>query len=99
MIMDKVKLNKIGDVVERSEFFQKYGYKGHWTSGSSTLVYPITVNMVDMSIVIQLGCNTLRGVKKALDKLVREIGEALVSKHYICKYDGSCPNAAKIYFN
>ena len=37
-------------------------------------------------------------VKQALDKLVREIGEALVSKHYVCKYDGSCPNVAKIYF-
>ena len=97
--MTKEELKKIGDVVVGSEFFQKYGYKDHWASGSSTEVYPVTVNMVDMSIVIQLGCNTLRGVKKALDKLVREIGEALVSKHYICKYDGSCPNAAKIYFN
>lgn len=97
--MEKERLNKIGDVVERSEFFQKYGYKSHWTSGSSTLVYPITINMVDMCIEIQLGCDTLRGVKKALDKLVRQIGEELVSKHYVCKYDGSCPNVAKIYFN
>jgi hypothetical protein len=97
--MDKEKLNKIGDVVAGSEFFQKYGYKGHWTSGSSTEVYPVTVNMVDMSIEIQLNCNSLRGIKKALDKLVREIGEHFVKRHYLNKYDGSCPNTAKIYFN
>ena len=96
--MGKEQLKQIGDKVLESEFFQKYAYKGHWTSGSSTLVYPLTINMVDMSIVIQLGCDTLRGIKQALDKLVKQIGESLVSKHYVCKYDGSCPNAAKIYF-
>lgn len=96
--MSKEELNKIGDVVERSEFFQKYGYKSHWTSGSSTLVYPITINMVNMSIEIQLDCDSLRGIKKALDKLVRQIGENLVSRHYLNKYDGSCPSTAEIYF-
>lgn len=98
MIMDKERLDKIGDVVVGSEFFQKYGYKGHWTSGSSTEVYPVTVNMVDMSIVIQLDCDTLRGIKQALDKLVRQIGEHLVRRHYIWKTDGSCQDTAEIYF-
>lgn len=96
--MGKEQLEQIGNKILDSEFYQKYAYKHYWTSGSSTEVAPVTVNMVDMSIVIQLGCNTLRGIKQALDKLVKQIGESLVSKHYICKYDGSCPNVAKIYF-
>ena len=96
--MGKEQLNQIGNKVLESEFFQKYAYKGHWTSGSSTEVYPLTVNMVNMSIVIQLNCDTLRGIKQALDKLVRQIGEHLVSRHYIWKTDGSCPNTARIYF-
>jgi hypothetical protein len=97
--MDKIQLQAIGNNVVASEFFQKYAYKGTWTSGSSTEVYPVTVNLVDSSITIQLGCETLRGIKKALDKLVKQIGVSLVSKHYISKYDGSCPNVAKMYFN
>ena len=97
--MEKKQLKGIGDKVVASEFFQKYAYKGIWTSGSSTEVYPVTVNLVDSSITIQLGCKTLRGIKQALDKLVRQIGVSLVSKHYISKYDGSCPNVAKMYFN
>lgn len=96
--MGKEQLEQIGDKVLESEFFQKYAYKGHWTSGSSTEVYPLTVNMVNMSIVIQLDCDTLRGIKQALDKLVRQIGEHLVRMHYIWKTDGSCPDTAEIYF-
>ena len=97
--MNKNQLQAIGDNVVASEFFQKYAYKGTWTSGSSTEVYPVTVNLVDSSITIQLGCETLRGIKNALGKLVREIGENLIRTYYISKYDGSCPNVAKIWFN
>jgi hypothetical protein len=49
-------------------------------------------------IEIQLGSNTLRGIPQALDKLIREIGCELVKDYYLCKYDGSCPNTAKIRF-
>lgn len=97
--MEKKQLQEISNKVLASEFYRKYAYKLHWTSGSSTLVYPVTVNMVNSSIEIQLGCKTLRGIKNALGKLVREIGENLIRTHYISKYDGSCPNVAKIWFN
>ena len=94
--MEKEKLVQIGNDILKSEFFQKYAYKHYWTSGSSTEVAPVTVTYD--SIEIQLSCNTLRGIKQALGKLVREIGESLVKKYYVFKYDGSCPNAARIYF-
>lgn len=98
--MEKNKLNEIGDKVVASEFFQRFAYKNTWTSGCCTEVYPVTVNMVNNTIAIQLdGRKTLRGVKQAFDKLVKQIGTDLVKNHYICKYDGSCPNVARILFN
>ncbi len=97
--MEKMQLQEIGNKVAASEFFQKYAYKHTWTSGCSTEVYPVTVNMVSNEIVIQLGCKTLQGIKQAFDKLVRQIGTEHVKGHYICKYDGSCPNVARILFN
>lgn len=98
--MDKKELKEIGINVIASKFFDKFAYKGTWLSGGSTEVYPVTVNMVNNSIVIQLDCfKGLRGAKQSLDKLVREIGEELVLRHYISKSDGSCPDEAIICFN
>ena len=96
--MDKKRLQEIADNIAESNFFEKYGYKHHWMSGCSTDVAPISIFVESSCIEIQLKCDTLRGINRSLDKLVKEIGVELVSKHYLCKYDGSCPNVAKIYF-
>ena len=88
--MDKAKLEKIVDKVRESKFFKNYGY-------GTTLIYDCYHPECNC-IEIDLKCDTLRGINRSLDKLVREIGVELVSKHYLCKYDGSCPDAAKIYF-
>jgi hypothetical protein len=104
-IMEKGKLQEISNKIAESNFFKKYGYKHYWTSGSSTEVAPITLWLDSLNpnrpacIEIQLGCDSLRGIKRSLDKLVKEIGEKFVKSHYLCKYDGSCPKVAKIYFN
>ena len=87
--------NKIADRIAKSDFFKKYGNKQHWVSGSSTIVYPITIWKDDGCIEIQL--KNMHGIKAAFNKLVNELGEQ-VRTHYICKYDGSCPNVAKIFF-
>ena len=94
--MDKAKLEEIGNKVAESDFFKKHGYKSHWISGSTTEVYPIRVWIENNCIEIQLGCNNLRGIKRALDKLVKSLSD--VREYYICKYDGSCPDVARIYF-
>ena len=96
--MDKKILENICNKIAKSNFFKKYAYKDYWLSGCTTDVAPITANAVNNYIEIQLNCNTLRGIKKSLDKLVMEINNKLVKNYYICKYDGSCPNVAKIYF-
>ena len=95
--MDKKRLQELGDKIAESKFFEKYGYKHHWTSGCATDVAPIRIFVESSCIEIQLGIKNLRGINRAFDKLVNELGEK-VTKHYICKYDGSCPNVAKIFF-
>lgn len=95
--MDKKRLQELGDKIAESNFFEKYGYKHHWTSGCATDVAPITIFVESSCIEIQLGSRNLRGINRAFDKLVNELGEQ-VTEHYICKYDGSCPNTTKIYF-
>jgi len=94
--MGEEQLEQIGYSILDSEFYQKYAYKHYWTSGCCTEVAPVTVNCD--SIEIQLACKNLRGIKQALAKLVRQIGESLVKRYYVFKYDGSCPNVARIYF-
>ena len=103
-IMNKERVNEITNQIANSKFFERYAMKDTWLSGCSTEVYPISAWMPSCTydgsirIEIQLDCfKGLRGINKALDKLVREIGEELVLKHYISKYDGSCPNVAKIF--
>lgn len=88
-------LHEVANKIAKSDFFKKHGNRQHWVSGSSTIVYPITIWKDDNCIEIQV--KNMHGIKAALDKLVNEFGEQ-VRTHYICKYDGSCPNVAKIYF-
>ena len=103
--MEKKRLQEISHQIAESDFFRKYGYKHYWTSGCSTEVAPITLWIDSVHpeepscIEIQLDCDSLRGIKRSLDKLVKEIGEELVREHYLCKYDGSCPDVAKLFFN
>jgi len=101
--MDIKGFEQVADKIAKSEFFKKHARKSSWTSGSSTEVAPIMIHYDDCFpeyslIEIQLDSNTLRGLRQALDKLIREIGSELVKDYYLCKYDGSCPNTAKIHF-
>ena len=54
--MDKKRLQELGDKIAESNFFEKYGYKHHWTSGCVTDVAPIRIFVEDSCIEIQLGC-------------------------------------------
>ncbi len=97
--MNKKRLREVADRIAKSDFFKKYGNKQHWVSGSSTIVYPITIWVASNSIEIQLNCklNSVDGSFDKFDKLVSELNEK-VNNHYVGVYDGSCPNVAKIYF-
>ena len=42
------------ELIQNSVFFQKYGYKNTWLSGSSTTVHPIENYITGKRITIQL---------------------------------------------
>lgn len=47
-------MDYIYSIIEKSKFIKKYIYPNHWISGSSTMVYPIsifTMIKTDLSLV------------------------------------------------
>ena len=94
---------RITDIVKDSSFFRKYGYKGRWTSGCQTTVYPISHWVESRKIVIQLDSRTaVNWWKRALGRLAGEIASSLgrgsVTDYYIDRKDGSCPPVAVITY-
>ena len=90
---------KIADEVRKSDFYKKFAYGGTWVSGSSTVVYPITVWEND--IEIQLGYRkSFKGRSESFRRLMRKLKKdypTLTGR--LVKYDGSCPDTYVIYFN
>lgn len=88
-------------IVERSNFYKRYGYKMHWISGGSTVVYPITYWGSDLTpnIEIQLESHNNSGIMQSARKLAKDLEIAYGCKvePWFCKYDGSCPNVMRFY--
>ena len=90
---------KVAAIIEKSRFFARYGEKNHWTSGSSTTVYPITLWYPSSEIDIQLNGDDNRGIQQSAKSLIKELSKLMeVTDHFHCKYDGSCPDEYRIYF-
>lgn len=93
-------MQKLIEKIEESKFFNKYGYKGHWISGSSTIVYPITHWIPSREIEIQIdplvSHNGMTNSFKAMfNKLKDEFG---LKEWFFVKNDGSCPEEYRIYY-
>lgn len=99
-------MKEILDYVEQSHFFKNYVRKGHWTSGSSTIVYPIQLwknplrDGVD-DLELQLDCDSCkqwqgRMLKKLAKELSNKFSVTITSTH-ITRNDGSCPDEGHIY--
>jgi hypothetical protein len=66
----------------------------HWTSGSSTVVYPIT--LWERSVCIQL--DTHRDYfEKAVARVLKKHTD-LFKDGYFCKNDDSCPAEIRFYY-
>lgn len=91
-------MKEITQIIEESKFFQKFGRKSHWTSGSSTLVFPIE-NWVDDKVVeIQLDWRR-PGIISSVRSLVKQLKADYPNADYqFCKWDGSCPDTMRIYY-
>lgn len=92
----------IREQILNSDFFKKYAYKGTWVSGSSTIVYPLTLwpedGIREIDIDIQLdGRISPKGryekFRKVLTSLRRRFPQMV--GRYI-KKDGSCPDTYSI---
>lgn len=87
--------DEILNIIESDSLIEKYLYDHHWISGSSTVVYPITV--WSGSITIQLA--TRKNVfSKCIERIVK-VSDGLLSDGIFSKGDGSCPATLNFYFN
>ena len=93
------KAHEVVKLIEDSKFFKTFGYKGHWLSGSSTVVYPITDWVEDREIVIQLDSTVYRGRSNSAKALIGKIEKILKIRYWgFGNYDGSCPPTLYIRF-
>lgn len=91
-------MSKIVDIIESSVFFRTFGRGSHWTSGSSTIVYPIQHWVSDRMVEIQLNSNH-RGIISSVRSLAKFLKKDYPNVHYrFCKWDGSCPDTMRIYY-
>lgn len=81
-------------IIESDNLIKKYLYKDHWMSGSSTVVYPITVYRATIEIQLLTYKNVFN---KCIDRIVKA-SEGLLSDGLFSKGDGSCPPKLIFYF-
>lgn len=75
---------------------RKHLLKHTWTSGSSTVVYPITVWLESRQIVLQWGTSARR-FDKFIARMVAKFPELIKAGRFDPR-DGSCPAVIVFYF-
>lgn len=91
-------LKQISKTIEESKFFKKFAYKGTWMSGSSTIVYPITIWRHDIEIQMDY-LKSYKGRAAAFRSLLNKLQKDypnMVGR--FVKRDGSCPDIYSLYF-
>lgn len=83
-------------IILSDKLIRKYIYPHHWISGSSTIVYPVSVWTVSKQIVVQVKRGAWR-LRKCLKRIVESNPEAFKDA-YFCKSDGSCPDTVKFCY-
>lgn len=85
---------EIANIILSDSLIAKY-LGQHWISGSSTIVYPVTVwqNYIEVQLA------TRKNVfNKCIERIVKA-SEGLLTDGYFSKGDGSCPATLRFYFN
>ena len=99
--MKKELAQKVLDTVEKSNLFKNHAWKHHWTSGSSTIVYPISLWEPNQEVIVQMDREKFRGRTQAIKKLVKDLsdipGFEVTDWHYTPN-DGSCPPELYIWY-
>ena len=94
MIERMIRINRFLEELKEEKLTKKYLYSGDWISGSSTIVFPITI--WKNSIVLQW-----KSDKKIFDKFINRLvmrNTDLFDNGVFWKSDGSCPSTIILYF-
>ena len=85
--------DQIVAAIKNEQVIAKHIDPQHWISGSSTLVYPITLWPEKVCIQMDTDHNYFeKAIKRVLDK-----NKDLFKNGWFWKSDGSCPNTITIY--
>lgn len=91
-------ISEIVNIIETDPAFIKHGRHEHWISGSSTVVYPISIWTKSKLIDIQWGRIDKRVINPFITRIIKE-SEGLIKQGFITKSDGSCPNKITFFYN
>lgn len=87
-------IEEITEIIKRDSLISKY-LADHWISGSSTLVYPISVSKNNITIQI----STQKSVFKNCINRILKASEGLLSDGLFNRGDGSCPATLCFFFS
>lgn len=79
---------RILNAIKQERIIAKYADQEPWESGSSTVVYPITLWVDRVKVQIDTKKNYF---EKAIQRVI-EKNQDLFEYGYFCKSDGSCPS-------
>lgn len=83
--------NEIVNAIKSEHIITRHIYKHHWISGSSTIVYPITILEDRVNIQLDTDHNVFEdAISRVLSK-----HHDLFTEGYFCKGDGSCPSVLR----
>ena len=93
--MDK-RIEKFIAYLNKQKLVKKYLYKHTWLSGSSTLVYPVSIWEKSRRIELQWASDK-RIFNKFLKRVMTDNADFIV-RAIFKKSDGSCPSSLIFYF-
>lgn len=88
-------IDSIVKEIREDRMFNKYILNHTWTSGSSTVVYPVMINHISKEVIFQINTD-----KKIFDKFILRVCNKYksIKSGYFWKSDGSCPSYVKFNY-
>ena len=93
--MDEKTIERIKTIITTDRLLKKHLYKDIWLSGSSTMVYPITIWKHRVDIQLDTSKNVFT---KCIERIVNA-NKDLFKCGIFSKNDGSCPSELIFFLN
>lgn len=91
-------VTEIVNIIKNDPAFIKHGRHDTWISGSSTVVYPISIWTESKEIIIQWGKLDKRVIYPFMSRIIRA-SEGFITDADLWETDGSCPSRITFYFD